>query len=346
VIIPPISTGNSYGHYHHHFPFTPMSSGVGFGGMDTMKHRNPLQAGKELEELAQVAQLLSQLIATIMAMGSGSSSRNGTPDRSGGGAPPAVNPPLQQSTAPPYRQANSSNGVSSQGLFSPSDAASSANAGGYGGSKMGLGISPTSANGNGQNMLGANWYYNWSTNPTPGVNQAFIPTIWGQANMNANDLANVKNSNAPEVFTFNEPEHAGQAQMSVAQAIADWPAIQSAAAGKAIAAPSITNDGDGSGLAWLNQFMQSASASGLKVDALNIHWYGSSNQSDAQNLQSLSQFITTVHDKYPNMPIDLTEFGIDPNGNTAQRDPAFYSAAANMLNGMSFVQMYAPYGLA
>jgi hypothetical protein len=52
-----------------------------------------------------------------------------------------------------------------------------------------------------------------------------------------------------------------------------------------------------------------------------------------------------VHSQYPGLPIDLTEFGLDPSGLTAVKDPEFFSQAASMLNGMSYVNAYAPYGL-
>jgi Glycosyl hydrolase catalytic core len=124
------------------------------------------------------------------------------------------------------------------------------------------------------------------------------------------------------------------------QALDDWDQLE--ATGKKLSSPAISNDPQGQ--QWLDQFMQGAQASGKRVDSIALHWYGSSGSSTQQNLDSMKDFINQVHQKYPDKPIDLTEFGVDASGLSAGKDQDFLNQAETMLNGMSYVQMYAPYG--
>jgi hypothetical protein len=251
------------------------------------------------------------------------------------GAPPAYTPSGRSagtgaSTPPGYEQ------------YVPKSGSS----GGFTGGKEGLGISDTSANGDGSRLASSksSWYYDWSPNASNKVNDPnaqFIPMIWGQGNMNDQDLAAAKNSNSSTLFTFNEPDLPGQSNMTPQQALDNWDRLE--ATGKKLASPAISNGPDG--VKWLDQFMQGAQASGKRVDSISLHWYGSSSSSTQQNLAAMKDHIEQIHKKYPNLPINLTEFGVDPNGNSAGQDPEFLKQAEQMLNGMDYVQMYAPYGL-
>jgi hypothetical protein len=251
------------------------------------------------------------------------------------GAPPAYTP----SDRPAGTGASTPSGYEQ---YAPKPQSS----GGFTGGKEGLGISDTSANGDGSGLTSSksSWYYDWSANASNKVkdpNAQFIPMIWGQGNMNDQDLAAAKNSKSSMLFTFNEPDLPGQSNMTPQQALNNWDRLE--ATGKKLASPAISNGPDG--IKWLDQFMQGAQASGKRVDSISLHWYGSSSSSTQQNLAALKDHIEQVHKKYPNLPINLTEFGVDPNGNSARQDPEFLKQAEQMLNGMDYVQMYAPYGL-
>ncbi|MGI4847219.1 MAG: glycosyl hydrolase, partial [Janthinobacterium lividum] len=190
----------------------------------------------------------------------------------------------------------------------------------------------------------SSWYYDWSANASDKVNDPnakFIPMIWGQANMNDQDLEAAKKSDSSMLFTFNEPDLPGQSNMTPQQALDNWDKLE--ATGKKLASPAISNGPDG--VKWLDEFMKGAQASGKSVDSISLHWYGSSSSSTQQNLDAMKSYIDQIHEKYPNLPINLTEFGVDPSGNSAGQDPEFLKQAEQMLNGMDYVQMYAPYGL-
>lgn len=237
------------------------------------------------------------------------------------------------------------------GLGSTSDSTSSSGGGSMGflkNGKEGLGVSPTSANGADVAGKNASWYYDWSPQPQSSSQSngaQFIPMVWGQKDMTAENLQSIKNSNAPMVLAFNEPDQAGQSNMSVSQAVSDWPQLEQAAAGKQLSSPAVSSSPQGT--AWLNDFLGQANQKGLKVDSIAVHWYGDASQSVAQNVANLKSYIQSIQN-LPNAngrPIDLTEFGLSPNGNSAQANPEFLAAAEKMLNDMPGVQMYAPYGL-
>lgn len=279
---------------------------------------------------------------------SGNAGNAGNADSSAGNAGDAASPsygPTPTPTGGGYPTPTGSGSPTPTGGGYPTPTGSGAP---ISGGKEGLGVSNTSSNGDGSNLgsTKASWYYNWSPNASSQAgnsNAQFIPMIWGQKNMNPQDLQAAANSNAPMLLTFNEPEQGGQANMTPQQALDDWGQLE--ATGKKLSSPAITNDGDGSGIQWLDQFMSGAKAGGHRVDSIALHWYGSTSKSTADNLSDMKNFINQVHSKYPNMPIDLTEFGVDPNGLTAGKDQDFLNQAEQMLNGMPYVQMYSPYGL-
>jgi hypothetical protein len=171
-------------------------------------------------------------------------------------------------------------------------------------------------------------------------NATFIPMIWGKGNMNAKDLEAAKSSASPMILTFNEPDHGEQATMSVDEALGYWDQLE--ATGKQLSSPAVTNGPNG--VIWIDEFMSKAATAGKRVDSISLHWYGSSAQPTADKVAALKDYIESVHKKYPDKPINLTEFGVDASGLTAGKDQAFLTEAEKMLNGLDYVQMYAPYG--
>src|SRR6478609_8187117 len=263
--------------------------------------------------------------------------QGGSPFKAEGGPGPSPEP--ASSTPAPGSNKSGSGSTSS----SPNNGVTTGEL--FAGGKEGLGVSGTSSNGDGSNLgnTKASWYYNWSPNASGTVNDpnaTFIPMIWGRGNMNEKDLAAVKNSKSPMLLTFNEPDHGEQAKMSVDEALGYWDQLE--ATGKKLSSPAITNGPDG--IKWLDEFMSKAKAQGKQVDSISLHWYGSSGSSTEQNHAALRDHINQVHQKYPDKPINLTEFGLDASGLSATLNQDFLDKAEKMLNGMSYVQMYAPYG--
>jgi RNA polymerase sigma factor (sigma-70 family) len=193
---------------------------------------------------------------------------------------------------------------------------------------------------------GASWYYTWSA--TPGVagppGTAFVPMIWGAADVTASTLSQVKQE-GPYLLGFNEPDMASQSNMTPAQALSLWPQLM--ATGMQLGSPAVADDGATPG-GWLDQFMSGATARGYRVNFITLHWYGSDFATGAA-VSQLQSYLQAVYARY-HLPIWLTEFALanfggSPATPTQQQQAAFLTAATAMLQSLPFVQRYAWFGL-
>ena len=193
---------------------------------------------------------------------------------------------------------------------------------------------------------GASWYYTWSA--TPGVagppGTAFVPMIWGTADVTASTLSQVKQE-GPYLLGFNEPDMASQSNMTPAQALSLWPQLM--ATGMQLGSPAVADDGATPG-GWLDQFMSGATARGYRVNFITLHWYGSDFATGAA-VSQLQSYLQAVYARY-HLPIWLTEFALanfggSPTTPTQQQQAAFLTAATAMLQSLPFVQRYAWFGL-
>jgi len=193
---------------------------------------------------------------------------------------------------------------------------------------------------------GASWYYTWSA--TPGVAEPagvqFVPMVWGSANVTASTLSQVKHE-GPVLLGFNEPDMSSQSNLTPAQALSLWPQLM--ATGLQLGSPAVAANGATPG-SWLDQFMSGAAARGYRVNFITLHWYGADFDTAAA-VSQLESYIQAVHARY-HLPIWLTEFalanfGDSPSTPTPQQQAAFVTAATAMLQGLSYVQRYAWFGL-
>ena len=190
------------------------------------------------------------------------------------------------------------------------------------------------------------WYYNWGIAPdsaTPGVQ--FVPMIWSHKNVNDEELKAAKSSGSGILLGFNEPDNGGQANMTVDQAIADWPKLQ--ATGLRLGSPASQTGDDLKPNGWLAQFMAQAKAHGFRVDFVCIHPYQSATD-PVQATKDLRAEIEYVHEAY-GLPIWVTEYGmvnwntnVYPDAPTAAR---FAALSAAMMNRLPYVERYAWYSL-
>jgi hypothetical protein len=115
--------------------------------------------------------------------------------------------------------------------------------------------------------LGVSWYYNWSTT-TQCTGIEYVPEIWGDwtklswVPMPAKAVA----GGAKYLLGFNEPDGAGQANMTVDDALALWPSFDQP--GVELGSPAVAGEG------WLPDFMTGVAAKNLRVDFIAVHWYG------------------------------------------------------------------------
>ncbi|MDM7832544.1 glycoside hydrolase family protein [Cellulomonas edaphi] len=193
--------------------------------------------------------------------------------------------------------------------------------------------------------VGASWYYTWA--PTNAgmkgpAGSTFVPMIRDAASVTKANLAAAKRSKV--ILGFNEPDLAGQADMSVSRALALWPRLQ--ATGRVLGSPAVAWGADRSG-GWLDRFMKGAKKKHLRVDFITLHWYGS--DFSAASVEQLKSYIVSVHKKYKK-PIWVTEFslirfGATPSYPTSKQLVRFLRGATTMMEKLSYVRRYAYFGL-
>lgn len=150
--------------------------------------------------------------------------------------------------------------------------------------------------------LDVNWFYTWgATYPAARPAAEFVPMIWGRESLRQNAvdevLSELSLTNARELLGFNEPDHEGQADMSVENAIKYWPQLE--ASGLRLGSPApVQALGD-----WLKGFMDEAASKDLRIDFITMHSY------TPPNADSLLETVQELHDLYEK-PIWLTEYAV------------------------------------
>ncbi|KAK3343768.1 glycosyl hydrolase catalytic core-domain-containing protein [Lasiosphaeria hispida] len=182
------------------------------------------------------------------------------------------------------------------------------------------------------------WTYNWGQLDDSNTGLEFVPTLWGKKM----DFPDVWPKNAQKgldsgskcLFSFNEPDNGGQANMSPSEAAAAHILYMNPFAGKArIGTPAITNSNqNGEGIAWLSSFFD-ACGGNCAADFVNIHIYGVDTATFLQHLKN-------VHNKF-NKPVWITEFAF--GGSDEEVDQALKTVIHEMDNNpeFSFVERYA-----
>ncbi len=188
-------------------------------------------------------------------------------------------------------------------------------------------------------LLGSSWYYNWgpqASRRAGKVKAEFIPMIWSGKDATAENLARLKDSHASALLGYNEPDGEGQANMSVAEAIALWPSLE--ATGLRLGSPGTTT-----GAGWLDEFMASATAKHLRVDFLCLHWYGDITAPDP--VGRLKHYLEGYWRKY-HLPIWLTEysganFDYHRRKATIEDNAKFAAESIAMMERLPCVERYA-----
>ena len=191
--------------------------------------------------------------------------------------------------------------------------------------------------------VGARWYYNWSAGPSAGAGGTaeFVPMIWGSGSVTAANLAKAKAA-GQVLLGFNEPDLAGQANLTVAAALDLWPQLQ--ATGERLGSPAVASGGATAG-GWLDQFLAGAHQRGYRVDFITLHWYGSDFSANATG--QLKSYLQAVYDRY-HLPIWLTEYALIKFPDTypsAAQQVAFINASTAMLSSLPYLERYAWFAL-
>jgi hypothetical protein len=194
---------------------------------------------------------------------------------------------------------------------------------------------------------GASWYYTWATDH-PGISAprhvGFVPMIWGAGAVTGPNLRLVEHEGR-YLLGFNEPDSASQSNMTVAQALSLWPRLM--ATRMLLGSPAVSTDAATPG-GWLDRFMHGVAAHHYRVNFIAVHWYGGDFATSAA-VSQLQAYLSAIHARY-HKPIWLTEFALIRFGATAtfptgRVQAAFITAAAKMLQHLSYVQRYAWFAL-
>jgi hypothetical protein len=182
------------------------------------------------------------------------------------------------------------------------------------------------------------WWYNWaSQGKGEGAGIEFTPMIWGAAHLN-----DTLQSNSKFLLGFNEPLFMSQANLSAAQAAADWPKVEARAAEQnlPIVGPAMNFCGPADKCWGTNpyQYLKDffAACKDCKVDYVAVHWYNCDLPSlkdylePGGSLEGFEQF---------GKPIWLTEFSCNGDASVADQEK-FMRAAIPYLEASSFVYRY------
>jgi hypothetical protein len=205
----------------------------------------------------------------------------------------------------------------------------------------GSALSPSASN------PGVSWWYNWASQGSgQGAGIEFVPMIWGGSS------SGPISSGSSYLLGFNEPNFKSQANLTPAQAAADWPKVEALAksAGIPLVSPAVNYCGsstDGSGCAdptvydpytYLKDFFNDCT--GCEVDYIAVHWYNcdlpslkaylEGNLDAGGGLQGFTQF---------GKPIWLTEFSCN-GSSTAAQNKAYMQAAVPYLEANPHIYRY------
>jgi hypothetical protein len=185
------------------------------------------------------------------------------------------------------------------------------------------------------------WYYTWGTPQPAGSPQncEFVSMFWGQSNVTDANITAVQQLKAQGqvnyVLGFNEPDQSGQSNMTVSQALALWPKLESI--GLPLGSPATSWPT----IQWFTDFMDSVAAEHLRVDFICVHMYVGTD--DVSFVQTLQQLYNQYH-----LPIWVTEFAtadwnatsMANNQYTAAQAQGFMQRLLPKLDSLSFVQRY------
>lgn len=210
--------------------------------------------------------------------------------------------------------------------------------------KKGADFSTNTTDGTWQNdivNLKSWWFYNWGTPLPTGAPQncEFVSMFWNQNNVtqvNIDSIIALKNAGKVKyVLGFNEPDQAGQANMTVSQALALWPQLQNI--GLPLGSPAVSYPT----VQWFTDFMDSVAAEHLRVDFICVHMYVGTD--DVNFVQVLQTLYNTYH-----LPIWVTEFAtadwsattLAGNSYTPADVLGFMQRLLPQLDSLSFIQRY------
>ncbi|UCH13142.1 MAG: T9SS type A sorting domain-containing protein [Bacteroidales bacterium] len=186
---------------------------------------------------------------------------------------------------------------------------------------------------NSADTLNCSWHYDWGAGGVSSLNVEFIPM---RHNKYWDDFSKINaKRNTTHVLGYNEPERPDQADMTVTEAIEQWPQLLRSGLRLGSPAPS-----DG-GLSWLYSFIDRCDNLNYRVDFVAVHWY-----QGGQTAKQFYNWLKAVHDR-TGRPLWITEWNNGANWTCCK--PTYTEQAIaieqfiHMLDTTFFVERYSLY---
>lgn len=190
--------------------------------------------------------------------------------------------------------------------------------------------------------LKSHWFYTWGTTlpfEQKPQNAEFVSMFWGKGNVTDANIAYVKkwkdSGMIKYVLGFNEPDLGDQSNMTVDEALALWPKLETI--GLPLGSPAAAWPTQ----QWIYNFMDKAIAQKRRVDFICVHMY--------VGLDDV-HFVSVLQDLYNkyHLPIWITEFAtvddaaktMEANRYTPEQVLAFMQRLLPQLEALPFVQRY------
>ncbi|MEI7502619.1 MAG: glycosyl hydrolase, partial [Paludibacter sp.] len=191
------------------------------------------------------------------------------------------------------------------------------------------------------NLTKSTWRYDWSAGGATTSTVEYVPIRQNGGWPAWTEISGKQYSS--HVLGFNEPDHTEQSNLTVSQAVAQWPEMLKT--GLRVGSPACTN------FSWLYQFMDSCKAKNYRVDYVAVHayWGGKS----PANWYNDLKYIHTMTGR----PIWITEWNNGANWTTESWPTADHSLSAvnaakqladlkailTVLDTASFIERYSIY---
>lgn len=182
-------------------------------------------------------------------------------------------------------------------------------------------------------ILNCSWQYDWDNAATSSLDVEYVPMRHNKHWNSYNNINNKKNS--VHVLGFNEPDKEDQANMTVDEALAQWPELLRS--GLRLGSP-CPSDG---GLNWLYEFMDRCDEMNYRVDFVAVHWY-----KGGHSPRQYYDWLKGIHDR-TKRPIWITEWNNGANWTcckpTYEEQAEAIEGFLYMLDTTSFVERYSLY---
>ncbi|WP_062217913.1 sigma-70 family RNA polymerase sigma factor [Streptomyces sp. NBRC 109706] len=193
--------------------------------------------------------------------------------------------------------------------------------------------------------MGVSWFYNWGLDPGGCGDRGFVPMISGKSHRSPEAVRGavdqVVAAGYDTVLGFNEPNKADQADLSVAEAVALWPALTS---NENVLVGSPATSADSGGRQWFSDFMAEVEAGNLRVDFVNVHWYGWNADSCDARAAEFERYLDWVGSKAGGRPVWVTEYGCMHQSNPDEATVIdFYTASLEVFAERPWITRYAWY---